>query len=152
MKITTPFGSCDASAKLYSFFFDGAVKLKRITSWAQIMLRHVINTSSVLIVVPMLFPTCTQAQTYPSKAVTIYVGFPAGSTNDSTARAMAQQLSEQLGQPFVVANRDGAAGVIAATAVSKMKPDGYSLLWAGSGMLASGARQGSCRLIHAASV
>jgi tripartite-type tricarboxylate transporter receptor subunit TctC len=85
----------------------------------------------------MLFATCTQAQTYPSKAVTIYVGFPAGSTNDSTARAMAQQLSEQLGQPFVVANRDGAAGVIAATAVAKMKPDGYSLLWAGSGMLAS---------------
>ena len=137
MKRTKPCGSCDASAKLYSFICGGAVALKRFTSCVQITLRHVINMSIVLIVVPMLFATCTQAQTYPSKVVTIYVGFPAGSTNDSTARAMAQQLSEQLGQPFVVANRDGAAGVIAATAVAKMKPDGYSLLWAGSGMLAS---------------
>jgi tripartite-type tricarboxylate transporter receptor subunit TctC len=77
------------------------------------------------------------AQTYPSRPVTIYVGFPAGSANDSTARTLAQQLTEQFGQQFVVVNRDGAAGVIAATAVARMKPDGYSLLWAGSGMLAS---------------
>ncbi len=77
------------------------------------------------------------AQAYPSRPVTIYVGFPAGSANDSTARALAQQLTDQLGQQFMVVNRDGAAGVIAATAVARMKPDGYSLLWAGSGMLAS---------------
>ena len=77
------------------------------------------------------------AQNYPSRPVTLYVGFPAGSANDSTARTLAQQLSEQFGQQFVVVNRDGAAGVIAAGTVAKMKADGYSLLWAGSGMLAS---------------
>jgi tripartite-type tricarboxylate transporter receptor subunit TctC len=137
MKRTTRFYLCNASAQLHFFICRSAVKLKRLTSCAQLTLRHVMYTSSVLIAIPILFSTGTQAQTYPSKSVTIYVGFPAGSTNDSTARAMAQQLSEQLGQQFVVVNRDGAAGVIAATAVSKMKPDGYSLLWAGSGMLAS---------------
>jgi len=72
---------------------------------------------------------------YPVKPVTLYVGFPAGSTNDSTARAMAHQLSEQMGQQFVVINRDGAAGVIAAGLVAKMKPDGYSLMWASASPL-----------------
>ena len=75
------------------------------------------------------------AQNYPSKPVTLYVGFPAGSTNDSTARAMAHQLTEQMGQQFVVINRDGAAGVIAAGQVAKMKPDGYSLMWASASPL-----------------
>ena len=75
------------------------------------------------------------AQNYPAKSVTLYVGFPAGSTNDSTARAMAHQLTEQMGQQFVVINRDGAAGVIAAGQVAKMKPDGYSLMWASASPL-----------------
>lgn len=74
---------------------------------------------------------------YPSKPVTLYVGFPAGSTNDSTARTMAHQLAETLGQQFIVINRDGMAGVMAAAAVAKMKPDGYSLLWGSSSPLAS---------------
>jgi tripartite-type tricarboxylate transporter receptor subunit TctC len=70
------------------------------------------------------------AQAFPAKPVSLYVGFPAGSTNDSTARTMAHQLSDQTGQQFIVINRDGAAGVIAAGLVAKMKPDGYSLMWA----------------------
>ena len=74
--------------------------------------------------------TAAGAQTYPAKPVTLYVGFPAGSTTDNTARTMAHQLSEHMGQQFVVINRDGAAGVIAAGMVAKMKPDGYSLMWA----------------------
>ncbi|HEV2007379.1 MAG TPA: tripartite tricarboxylate transporter substrate binding protein [Burkholderiales bacterium] len=76
-------------------------------------------------------------QNYPLKPVTLYVGFPAGSTNDSTARTMAHQLTETLGQQFVVINRDGMAGVMAAATVAKMKPDGYSLLWGSSSPLAS---------------
>ena len=76
-----------------------------------------------------------QTAPYPNKPVTIYVGFPAGSTNDSTARAMAHELSAQMGQQFVVINRDGAAGVIAAGQVAKMKPDGYSLMWASASPL-----------------
>ena len=76
-------------------------------------------------------------QVYPLKPVTLYVGFPAGSTNDSTARTMAQRLAETLGQPFVVINRDGMAGVIAAGGVAKAKPDGYTLWWGTSGPLAA---------------
>ena len=81
-------------------------------------------------------PPCF-AQSYPLRPVTLYVGFPAGSSNDSTARTMAHQLAETLGQQFVVINRDGMAGVIAAGAVAKMKPDGYSLFWGSSSPLAS---------------
>ena len=77
------------------------------------------------------------AQNYPQRPVTLYVGFPAGSSNDSTARTMAHELAESLGQQFVVVNRDGMAGAIAASAVAKMKPDGYSLFWASSSPLAS---------------
>ena len=77
-----------------------------------------------------IMATAAGAQNYPAKPVTLYVGFPAGSTNDNTARTMAHQLSEQMGQQFVVINRDGAAGMIAAGMVAKMKPDGYSLMWA----------------------
>jgi tripartite-type tricarboxylate transporter receptor subunit TctC len=75
---------------------------------------------------------------YPAKPVTVYVGFPAGSTNDSTARTMAHQLSEQFGQQFVVINRDGAAGAVAAGAFVRMKPDGYSLMWASASPLVMG--------------
>lgn len=77
-------------------------------------------------------------QAYPLKPVNLYVGFSAGSTNDSTARAMAQRLTETLGQQFLIVNRDGAAGVIAAGVVAKAKPDGYTLLWGSSSSLASG--------------
>ena len=82
-------------------------------------------------------PQRALAQGYPLRPVSLYVGFPAGSTNDSTARTMAQRLTEALGQQFVVINRDGMAGAMAASAVAKMKPDGYSLLWGSSSPLAS---------------
>ncbi len=69
------------------------------------------------------------AQNYPARPVTIYVGFSAGSSNDTTARTMALQLTESLGQQFVVINREGNSGVIAASLVAKSKPDGYTLSW-----------------------
>jgi tripartite-type tricarboxylate transporter receptor subunit TctC len=74
---------------------------------------------------------------YPSKPITLYVGFSAGSATDNSARTMAKQLGETLGQQFVIVNRDGAAGVLAAGAVAKAKPDGYTLLWGTSSPLAS---------------
>jgi tripartite-type tricarboxylate transporter receptor subunit TctC len=79
----------------------------------------------------MLLSLCAAAaQAWPSRPVTIMVPFPAGGTADLLARGTAQALSEELGQQFVVENRAGAGGNLAAAAVAKAAPDGTSLLFA----------------------
>jgi tripartite-type tricarboxylate transporter receptor subunit TctC len=77
-------------------------------------------------------PHAAVALDYPTRPVHILVGFPAGSTSDVVARLIAQRLSERLGQPFVVEDRTGASGNIAAEAVANAAGDGYTLLLAGS--------------------
>ena len=67
------------------------------------------------------------AQPYPSKPARIVVGFTAGGPSDIVARIVAQQLTERMGQSFVVENRAGATGTIGAEIVAKSPPDGYSL-------------------------
>jgi tripartite-type tricarboxylate transporter receptor subunit TctC len=69
---------------------------------------------------------------YPTRPVHIVVGFAAGSAFDILARLMGQKLSDQLGQPFVIENRSGAAGSIATEAVARARADGYTLLVTGS--------------------
>jgi tripartite-type tricarboxylate transporter receptor subunit TctC len=68
------------------------------------------------------------AQSYPTRPVRIIAGFPPGSASDVTARLLGQWLSERLGQSFIVENRLGAASNLAAEAVARAPPDGYSLL------------------------
>ena len=69
------------------------------------------------------------AQTpWPSRAVTIVVPFPPGGGTDTGARLLAQKLSQRWGQPVVIDNRPGAAGIVGADFVSKARPDGYTLL------------------------
>jgi putative tricarboxylic transport membrane protein len=76
----------------------------------------------------VLSATSAVAQTYPSRPVTIITPFAAGSVTDSTARTIAQHLQDTLGQPFIVENRAGAGGLLAANAVARANPDGYTLL------------------------
>jgi tripartite-type tricarboxylate transporter receptor subunit TctC len=70
----------------------------------------------------------THAQAYPNRSVRVIVPYPAGGTVDAVARVVAQRLSEQMGQSFIVENRAGANGVIGSDAVAKAQADGYTLL------------------------
>ncbi|HTQ75159.1 MAG TPA: tripartite tricarboxylate transporter substrate binding protein [Burkholderiales bacterium] len=70
------------------------------------------------------------AQTFPSRPVTLTVGFAPGGGTDTVARVMQRKLGEYLGQTVVVENRAGAGGTIAAGIIAKAEPDGYNFLLA----------------------
>jgi tripartite-type tricarboxylate transporter receptor subunit TctC len=70
------------------------------------------------------------AQTWPSKPIRIVLQFPPGGSTDLVARILGQALSQSLGQPVLVENRPGADGAIAAEAVLRTDPDGYSFFLA----------------------
>ncbi|WP_420177488.1 tripartite tricarboxylate transporter substrate binding protein [Kerstersia gyiorum] len=65
---------------------------------------------------------------WPEKPIIVTVGFGAGGTTDIVARAVAEVVSRELGQPLVIENKPGAGGAVAATALSRQKPDGYNLV------------------------
>ena len=65
---------------------------------------------------------------YPSKPVTVIVPQAAGGANDAIARVIAQKLTEQLGQSFIIDNRTGAGGNVGTVAAARAKPDGYTLM------------------------
>ncbi len=81
-----------------------------------------------LFLLSFLFSSFVFSQSYPSKPVKLIVPFPAGSATDNVARLIGQQLQDALKQPFVVENKPGAQGAIAAEFVAKSAPDGYTLL------------------------
>jgi len=70
-----------------------------------------------------------EAETYPSRVVTVVVPYPAGGSVDGVARLLAQKLTESYGQSFIVENRaGGAGGIVGANYVAKAAPDGYTLM------------------------
>ena len=74
------------------------------------------------------------AQTYPTKPITILIGSPAGGLTDIAGRLYANVLSQKVGQPVIVNNRPGAGGYIAAEALVKSPPDGYTIFLTAGGM------------------
>ena len=79
------------------------------------------------------------AQPYPSKPVTILIGFTAGGTTDIIARLVAEKLTKAWGQSIIIDNKPGAGGNIGGELVAKAKPDGYTLLMGSVGPLAVNA-------------
>jgi tripartite-type tricarboxylate transporter receptor subunit TctC len=89
--------------------------------------RQILHLAASAAALPAL-SRIARAQAYPTRPVRIIVGFPAGFQADVVARLIAQSLSGSLGQQFIVENRPGAGSNIAADAVVRSTPDGYSLL------------------------
>jgi tripartite-type tricarboxylate transporter receptor subunit TctC len=81
--------------------------------------------------------SATIAQNWPARPVTVIVPFPAGGNVDVLARAVASELSDKLGQQFIVDNRTGAGGNIGGAAVAKAAPDGYTILFGTPGPIAT---------------
>jgi len=80
-----------------------------------------------------LAPRPLAAQSWPSRPITMVVSFAAGGPADGTARLIANELGEKLGQRVVIENKGGAGGNIGAASVVKAPPDGYTLLMVSSG-------------------
>jgi tripartite-type tricarboxylate transporter receptor subunit TctC len=93
--------------------------------------RKVLQLATGAVALPLV-SRIALAQTYPTQTVRLMVGFTAGQAIDILARIVGQWLSERLAQPFVIENRPGAGGNIAAEAVVRAPPDGYTLLVIGA--------------------
>lgn len=84
---------------------------------------------TIIAAVLLLFTGGALAQAYPGKPIRMVVAWPPGSVIDVVMRIMVEPLSAELGQPVIVDNKAGAAGVIGADAVAQAEPDGYTLLF-----------------------
>src|SRR5687767_12415671 len=81
-------------------------------------------------------PGDVQAQSWPQRPVRLLVPFAAGGNIDVMGRLMAARLSETIGQQVIVENRVGGNGIVATEAVARAAPDGYTLLWASTSVVA----------------
>ena len=95
---------------------------------AAMRVRHILAASAII------WPAITSAQTFPAKPLRMIIGFPAGSSSDVIGRIVAQKMSDSMGQPVVFENRPGAGANIAAEFVAKSPPDGYTSLYANTGI------------------
>jgi tripartite-type tricarboxylate transporter receptor subunit TctC len=91
--------------------------------------RLIAGTMALCAALAGALPVHAQAQeAYPSRAITLVVPFPAGSGTDMSARLLAKDMTESLGQTVVVENRPGANGALGTQIVARARPDGHTLL------------------------
>jgi tripartite-type tricarboxylate transporter receptor subunit TctC len=96
-------------------------------------MRHLVRRTltaagCAVVAAALLGPSAAEAQTYPARPVRVLVGFSPGGAPDIIARLLSVKMQDGLGQPLVIENRPGATGNIAADAVAKSAPDGYTVL------------------------
>ncbi len=96
-------------------------------------------TAFALIAGQPALPAWAQPGVYPTKTVKLVIPYPPGGGTDITGRAMAQKLSELLGQSVVIENKPGATGMIGASGVAKSAPDGYTVLFGAASEMAINA-------------
>jgi tripartite-type tricarboxylate transporter receptor subunit TctC len=108
----------------------------------ELMLRRHLRLAAIIVVgaAAVLHSGGAFAQTdpasgYPNRPIRMIVGLAPGGSNDVIARVVAQKLSERMGQTFIVENKAGAGGTIAAEMVARAAPDGYTLLVAPAGSM-----------------
>jgi len=104
-----------------------AIKIVETTSRTHVTRRATLAALAATCI-GMGSPQIANAQNWPNRPVTIVVPFGPGASNDTFTRMLANILTKQLGQPFIVVNRPGAGGFIGSDAVAKAAPDGYTLL------------------------
>lgn len=95
---------------------------------------------AMTMVFSLLAGLASAQQTYPMRPVTIVVPYPPGGSTDILARLIGERLQKAMGQPFVIANRAGAGGLIGTQSVAAAPPDGYTLLLSSSPPLAVGLK------------
>ncbi|HEY1472913.1 MAG TPA: tripartite tricarboxylate transporter substrate binding protein [Pseudolabrys sp.] len=91
----------------------------------------------IVVAAVLIFAVPARAADYPSRPVTLVVAFPPGGPSDVLARIVGKKMEELLGQPFVIENKPGAGGNIAADFVAHAKADGYTLLMGNNSILAT---------------
>ncbi len=88
-------------------------------------------------------PAAAEAPEFPTSKITMIVPYAAGGNTDLSARALAKDLEEELGQTIIVENRPGASGITGLSEVSLAKPDGYTIAYStGDGFVQSALREG----------
>jgi tripartite-type tricarboxylate transporter receptor subunit TctC len=102
------------------------------------MLRTTLSILAGLALLAWAAPAAPAAE-YPTRPVTLVVAFPPGGASDVLARILGRKLEQVLAQPFVIDNRPGAGGNVAAEAVARAAPDGYTLLAGNNAILATNA-------------
>jgi tripartite-type tricarboxylate transporter receptor subunit TctC len=90
--------------------------------------RRTLSIAAAAVLSAAALPAFSQPAAWPTKPVRLVVGFAPGGGTDVMARAVAQSLSESLGQTFIVDNKPGVSGTLSASEVSRAAPDGYTFL------------------------
>lgn len=109
---------------------NGFSKQSILTKW--IIFAAIVGLA-IIVAVANKNPSQANSDNYPSQPITLVVPFPVGGSTDIAGRILGKHMAESLGQPIVIENRPGAAGVIGIRFVTRAKPDGYTLGVSGVG-------------------